>query len=184
MPASRRAFSSGSGSFFRDRSTTLGFSVFSCFSARFSPSEEKKMAMHRRMPGTVAPNAGFTSGKPWFVINGNYKDINVESQLDDPNSILNFYRDALQFRRDNPVVIYGDYVEHLPKSKELYVYERNLAGKKLLVVCSYSEKCVRFDAPEGITLDETKQVFGNYDSNFVISNGFTTRPYEMRVYLF
>ena len=39
-------------------------------------------------------------------------------------------------------------------------------------------------APEGITLDETKQVFGNYDSNFVISNGFTTRPYEMRVYLF
>ena len=131
-----------------------------------------------------APNAGFTSGKPWFVINGNYKDINVESQLDDPNSILNFYRDALQFRRDNPVVIYGDYVEHLPKSKELYVYERNRAGKKLLVVCSYSEKCVRFDAPEGITLDETKQVFGNYDSNFVISNGFTTRPYEMRVYLF
>ena len=43
---------------------------------------------------------------------------------------------------------------------------------------------MRFDAPEGITLDETKQVFGNYDSNFVISNGFTTRPYEMRVYLF
>ena len=136
------------------------------------------------MQWSGAPNAGFTSGKPWFVVNSNYKDINVESQLDDPNSVLNFYRDALQFRRDNPVVIYGDYVEHMPKSKELYVYERNLAGKKLLVICSYSEKCVRFDAPEGITLDETKQVFGNYDNNFVISNGFTTRPYEMRVYLF
>ncbi len=130
------------------------------------------------------PNAGFTSGKPWFVVNGNYKEINVESQLDDPNSLLNFYRSALQFRRDNPIVIYGDYAEHLPKSRELYVYERNLAGKKLLVICSYSEKCVRFDAPEGITLDESKQVFGNYDCNFVISNGFTTRPYEMRVYLF
>ena len=136
------------------------------------------------MQWSGAPNAGFTSGKPWFVVNSNYKDINVESQLDDPDSILNFYRDALQFRRDNPVIIYGDYVEHMPKSKELYVYERNLAGKKLLVICSYSEKCVRFDAPDGITLDETKQVFGNYDNNFVISNGFTTRPYEMRVYLF
>ena len=136
------------------------------------------------MQWSGAPNAGFTNGKPWFVVNSNYKDINVESQLDDPNSVLNFYRDALQFRRDNPVVIYGDYVEHMPKSKELYVYERNLAGKKLLVICSYSEKCVRFDAPEGIILDETKQVFGNYDNNFVISNGFTTRPYEMRVYLF
>ena len=136
------------------------------------------------MQWSSAPNAGFTNGKPWFVVNSNYKDINVESQLDDPGSILNFYSDALQFRRDNPVVIYGDYVEHMPKSKELYIYERNLAGKKLLVICSYSEKCVRFDAPEGITLDETKQVFGNYDNNFVISNGFTTRPYEMRVYLF
>ena len=136
------------------------------------------------MQWSSAPNAGFTNGKPWFVVNSNYKDINVESQLGDPGSILNFYRNALQFRRDNPVVIYGDYVEHMPKSKELYVYERNLAGKKLLVICSYSEKCVRFDAPEGITLDETKQVFGNYDNNFVISNGFTTRPYEMRVYLF
>ena len=136
------------------------------------------------MQWSGAPNAGFTNGKPWFVVNSNYKDINVESQLGDPGSILNFYRNALQFRRDNPVVIYGDYVEHMPKSKELYVYERNLAGKKLLVICSYSEKCVRFDAPEGITLDETKQVFGNYDNNFVISNGFTTRPYEMRVYLF
>ena len=55
---------------------------------------------------------------------------------------------------------------------------------KLLVICSYSEKPVRFDAPEGIHLDEGKQVFGNYENNFVISNGFTTRPYEMRVYLF
>ena len=131
-----------------------------------------------------APNAGFTSGKPWFVINGNYKDINVESQLDDPKSILNFYRDALQFRRDNPIVIYGDYTEYLPKSEQLYVYERSYKGKKLLVICSFTEKPVRFDAPDGITLTERTQVFGNYDANFVISNGFTTRPYEMRVYYF
>lgn len=136
------------------------------------------------MQWSGAPNAGFTEGSPWFVVNGNYREINVESQQNDPDSLLNFYRDALQFRRDNPVVVYGDYVEHLPKSRELFVYERNLAGKKLLVICSYSEKPVRFDAPEGIHLDEGKQVFGNYENNFVISNGFTTRPYEMRVYLF
>ena len=136
------------------------------------------------MQWSDAPNAGFTEGTPWFVVNGNYREINVESQQNDPDSLLNFYRDALQFRRDNPVVVYGDYVEHLSKSRELFVYERNLAGKKLLVICSYSEKPVRFDAPEGIHLDEGKQVFGNYENNFVISNGFTTRPYEMRVYLF
>ena len=129
-------------------------------------------------------NGGFSDVQPWFVVNPNYPEINVESQLDDPKSILNFYRDALQFRRDNPIVIYGDYTEYLPKSEQLYVYERSYKGKKLLVICSFTEKPVRFDAPDGITLTEQAQVFGNYDANFVISNGFTTRPYEMRVYYF
>lgn len=129
-------------------------------------------------------NGGFSEVQPWFVVNPNYPEINVESQLDDPKSILNFYRDALQFRRDNPIVIYGDYTEYLPKSEQLYVYERSYKGKKLLVICSFTEKPVRFDAPDGITLTEQAQVFGNYDANFVISNGFTTRPYEMRVYYF
>ena len=129
-------------------------------------------------------NGGFSEVQPWFVVNPNYPEINVESQLDDPKSILNFYRDALQFRRDNPIVIYGDYTEYLPKSEQLYVYERSYKGKKLLVICSFTEKPVRFDAPDGITLTEQTQVFGNYDANFVISNGFTTRPYEMRVYYF
>lgn len=129
-------------------------------------------------------NGGFSEVQPWFVVNPNYPEINVESQLDDPKSILNFYRDALQFRRDNPIVIYGGYTEYLPKSEQLYVYERSYKGKKLLVICSFTEKPVRFDAPDGITLTEQTQVFGNYDANFVISNGFTTRPYEMRVYYF
>ena len=136
------------------------------------------------MQWSAAPNGGFTSGKPWFVVNENYKSINVENQENDPNSILNFYRSALQFRRDNPIVIYGDYKDLLPKSKELFVYERNYEGRKLLVLCSYTDKPVRFDAPEGITLDEQKLVFSNYDINFIIANGFTTRPYEMRVYYF
>ena len=130
------------------------------------------------------PNGGFSKVKPWFYVNDNYRQINVESQLDDPDSLLNFYRTALQFRRDNPIVVYGDYKEHLPKSRQLYVYERNYRGKKLLVVCSFTAEAVRFDAPEGIRLEEGDQVFGNYPRSVVISNGFTTRPYEMRVYYF
>jgi hypothetical protein len=74
--------------------------------------------------------------------------------------------------------------ELLPEDRKLYVYERNYEGKKLLVVCSFSEDPVRFQAPAGIELDEKALVFGNYSWNFVVANGFTTRPYELRVYLF
>ena len=129
-------------------------------------------------------NAGFSEAKPWFYVNSNYKEINVKSQLDDENSILNFYRDALTLRRENPLIIYGDYKEYMPKSKQLYVYERNYEGKKLLVVCSFTEDAVRFDAPYGIDLGRGELVMKNYDGNYVIANGFTTRPYETRVYLF
>ena len=133
---------------------------------------------------TNEKNAGFTAGTPWFGVNPNYPEINVESQLDDEDSLLNFYRAALKFRKEHELVIYGDYVDLLPKNKDLYVYERNLDKQKLLVICSFTEDSVRFDAPQGIDLNKGTQVFGNYANCFVIGNGFTTRPYEMRVYLF
>ena len=136
------------------------------------------------MQWTGGENAGFSTATPWFYLNSNYKEINVESQQEDEKSVLNFYRDALQLRRDNSVIIYGDYKELVPKSESLYAYERNYEGKKLIVVCSFTEDAARFDAPDGVDLNEGKLVLNNYESNFVIANGFTTRPYETRVYLF
>lgn len=135
------------------------------------------------MQWSAEANAGFSEVTPWFQVNDNYREINVAAQEEDPDSLLNFYRKLVRFRRDNPVVLYGDYIEHEPKNKKLYIYERNYEGKKLLVVCSFTAEQVRFDAPEGILLDHALQVLGNYEMNFVIANGFTTRPYELRVYL-
>ena len=129
-------------------------------------------------------NGGFTTGTPWFAVNDNYRSINVAAQEEDPDSLLNFYRRLLRFRKEHPVVLRGDYVELMPEDRNLYVYERNLGGKKLLVICSFTEKQLRFQAPAGIELDEKALALGNYETNFVIANGFTTRPYELRVYLF
>lgn len=130
------------------------------------------------------PNAGFSTGKPWFFVNDNYPRINVAAQEEDPQSLLNFYRRLLRFRKDHPVVLYGTYRELLPKDKKLYVYLREHEGEKLLVICSFSEDLVRFDPPEGLRLKDGELVLSNYDSNFIIAGGFTTRPYELRVYLF
>ena len=129
-------------------------------------------------------NAGFSSVTPWSPVNDNYPQINVQAQEEDPRSLLNFYRTLLKFRKEHPVVLWGDYLEHYPESRELYVYERNYEGHKLLVICSFTDGQVRFDPPAGIALDEKALVLSNYEDNFVIGGGFTTRPYELRVYLF
>ena len=90
----------------------------------------------------------------------------------------------LKFRKENPIAIYGDYQELLPNDKNLYVYLRSYEDKKMLVICSFTRDAVRFDAPESLKISKAALVLNNYEHNFVISEGFTTRPYEMRVYLF
>ena len=129
-------------------------------------------------------NAGFTTGEPWFPVNENYREINVAAQENDPDSLLNFYRKLIAFRKANKVVLYGDYYEHDKKNKDFYVYERNYLNKKLLVICFFSKEQKRFDAPGGISLRNGTLVFSNYEMNQIVSNGFTARPYELRVYLF
>ena len=129
-------------------------------------------------------NAGFTTGKPWFFVNENYREINVAGQEEDPNSLLNFYRRVLKFKKETPVAVWGDYKEYYPKDKNFYVYERSHEGKRLLVICSFSKKLLRFEAPEGFDLEKGELVLSNYDNHFVIMNGFTSHPYEMRVYYF
>ena len=129
-------------------------------------------------------NAGFTAGTPWFSVNPNYHEINVADEEKSPDSLLNFYRAVLKFRKENPVVLYGTYRELMPESKKLYVYERAYEGERLLVICSFTNEQVRFEAGNAYDIENAEPVLCNYEHNFVISNGFTTRSYEMRVYHF
>lgn len=143
------------------------------------------------MQWSNSPNAGFSKtaqgeapAEPWFSINPNYTEINVEDADRDPDSVLNFYRALLQFRKENPMVIYGSYQEHYKSSRSLYVYSREHEGKRLLVVCAFSDKPVQFNAPAGFDLTQAKQVFGNYAQPAAQSNSFITKPWECRVYEF
>ena len=127
-------------------------------------------------------NAGFTTGTPWMPVNPNYTEINVADQQKDPDSVLNFYKKLLKFRKENEIVIYGSYEEHCKDSSTLYVYSREYEGKRMLVICSFTEKPVRFTAPDGFDLSNAELVLQNYDVLYN-SNSFLTKPYEVRVYM-
>ena len=127
----------------------------------------------------ASENAGFTTGTPWFYVNENYKKINVAQQEQDPDSILNFYRKAIKLRKSLDVVRRGIYREHYKLSGDLYVYSMETDTEKLLVVCSFTEKRIRFTAPKGIDLDTGKLLLCNY-AKYRTS---IMKPYEARVYL-
>lgn len=136
------------------------------------------------MQWSGAQNAGFTTGTPWFYVNPNYKEINAEKEAADPNSILNFYKKLIRFRKASAVVRDGTYKEYYKNSPDLYVYERVLGQERLLVICSFTEKNVAFEAPAGYDLEKGERVLWNYESDSISGNGFKTRPYELRVYRF
>ena len=128
---------------------------------------------------TDGPNAGFTTGTPWFYVNENYKEVNVAREEADPDSLLNFYRRAIALRKRLPVVRDGSYREFDSLSGRRYVYTRESKGQRLLVVCSFSESEQRFRAPAGFDLSKAGLALQNYPD----APENMLRPYECRVYL-
>ena len=163
------------------------------YNKRKRQSEEKKMVLIRRatresartpMQWSAEPNAGFTTGEPWFTVNPNYTEINVQNESANENSILNFYRKALRLRKETPVILWGNYKEHYPHSPSFYVYERAYEEARLLVICFFSTKEKRFKAPKGFDLSAGELLLSNYEQNPIENNSFVARPYETRVYVF
>ena len=127
-----------------------------------------------------SPNAGFTtSGKPWFYVNPNYTEINVADQEKDPDSLLNFYRQAIALRKKLSCVKDGDYVEYRKGSRKLYMYSRRNGRQRILVVCSFSSKPMAFKPPKYFPTDAATLALCNYKD----STPNKLQPYETRVYL-
>ncbi|WP_304529346.1 alpha-glucosidase [Exiguobacterium sp. TNDT2] len=93
------------------------------------------------MQWSDAPNAGFTFAEtPWFGINPNYTDINVDAQLEDDDSILNFYKEMIRLRKQDETFVYGTYDIVLPEHPEIYAYTRTLGDAQYLVMTNLTGK--------------------------------------------
>jgi oligo-1,6-glucosidase len=122
-------------------------------------------------------NAGFTTGTPWLKINPNYKMINAAAQEQDQNSTLNYFRKMIKVRKENPVLVYGNY-ELLDKDNpDVYAYSRELGGKKFLVLLNFKSNTVKVNT--GIDLSNAKVLINNYTT---ASTGGTLKPWEAVIY--
>ena len=124
------------------------------------------------------PNAGFTTGTPWFYVNENYPEINVAQQEQDEESVLNFYRKAIKLRRELSCVRHGNYKEYGKLSGSFYTYSREDDKERLLVVCSFTSKTKKWKVPAGFDLGTAELLLANYPA----TSSTTLMPYETRVY--
>ena len=120
-------------------------------------------------------NGGFTNGTPWFPVNPNYKTINVEQQIHDPQSILQFYKDLIQLKKSDEVYTYGQFNLVDEDNPNLFAYTRTLNNKKVLVVGNLTDQVSKLNVPYLIE-NEQQVMLHNYSSHVIDFDKI--QPYE------
>jgi len=131
------------------------------------------------MQWDASANAGFTEGKPWLKLNPNYENINARQALADPDSVFYYYQKLISLRKENPVMVYGEYELLLPDHEFIYAYTRTLDDVKWLVLLNFSGVPQTVDLPAEPG-SAKKLVIGNYAEEPSDQN--TLRPYEAGVW--
>ncbi|WP_245249272.1 glycoside hydrolase family 13 protein [Vagococcus allomyrinae] len=124
-------------------------------------------------------NGGFTEGTPWLALNPEYDTINVANALADSESLFYHYQRLIALRKEQPIVVWGEYQELLPDDEQLYVYERKLAGERWLVVANFYEQATVFQTDDYLA---TEIILSNYPDSALDLGNLLLRPYEAIVY--
>jgi oligo-1,6-glucosidase len=121
--------------------------------------------------------AGFTNGIPWLAVNPNYKEINAEGQIEDPDSVFSYYKKLIALRKKYDVIVYGDYELILPEDSRVFAYKRSLEKEQILVICNFTEQEVKVTIPEIDGIEEKEYLIHNYKDTSSMHQGML-RPYE------
>jgi alpha-glucosidase len=134
------------------------------------------------MQWSDSPNAGFCPQEitPWLPVNPNYASgINVQEQVSQPDSMINFYRRMLLTRRQHPALQVGDYEELDTGNEEVFCYRRKSNEDELLVVLNMSADRQKVILPRTV-----KQILLNNMRNWVqiVDPTPTLLPYQGIIY--
>lgn len=118
-------------------------------------------------------NGGFTCGKPWIKCNDNYRTINAQSEVNDPDSLYNYYKRLIQCYHDHADIVRQ--AEFRPMYEEypgLFAYEREVNGKGLLVIVNFTNEKLMFQK-----IDQKCEL-----CNYHETESEWLQPYEARIY--
>jgi oligo-1,6-glucosidase len=142
---------------------------------------------HSRMPmqWSDTANGGFTSAAatPWQKMNPCYVDINVESQIDDPASVLQFYKAMLGIRRKYPELFaYGKFTMLEKEDEDTMIWIKDAADgsqQQAVVALNFTSGTKPFTLPKDLLKGDAELVLSSHQG----SEQDTLQAYEGRLYL-
>lgn len=91
-----------------------------------------------------ASNAGFSSGEPWLPIDPAHTARSVETQVDRPDSVLAYFRQAIKLRQSSHTLRQGD-LRFLDSPPGTLAFLRSRGNDSIVCMFNLSEKAGRID---------------------------------------
>ena len=134
------------------------------------------------MQWKVEEYGGVSEKEPWIPMSAAYrKEITVEAQQHDKNSVLSFYKQLIAMRKRYPVIARGEISFPETETDMVFAYQRTLGEQEIVVLCNLDKKeqAVR-------TADEWRGyqvLLKNYDERKINPEEevYTLKPYELMV---
>lgn len=151
-----------------------------CRDAGYSEEESMKLLRVYSRDNARTPvqwsdeeNAGFSTHKPWMIVNPNYREINLAKQKDDRNSVYAFYKKMIALYKDpayHETLTFGRFEPYMRETKNLIAYYRRGEGQTLLVLANFQNE------PQTVMLPEAADnvILNNCASVDVDDNGRIT----------
>lgn len=100
---------------------------------------------------SAADDLGFSAGevvtaKPWLPVAASHKALAADVQDAHADSLLNFYRQLLAWRKQQSALIDGD-IHLLPSHPQLLAFERSNAAQRVLCVFNFSNEAAELVLP-------------------------------------
>ncbi len=98
-------------------------------------------------------NGGFTKGTPWLKVNPLFKDVNVEAQEQDLESVLNYYRKLVALRKADElkeVFTYGEFLPEYENVDGIMAFYRKDESKCILVAANFGKDAATMKLKSGI----------------------------------
>jgi len=134
------------------------------------------------MQWDATKNAGFSNETPWLPVHENHSTVNVLDQENDQNSVLNHFRKMVALRKDNLLLVYGNYEIIQDDHPTIYAYSRTLEDQQMIILLNFSELESSISLPN---FDHNKEVLiNNYNELSIDENTITLKPYQAVVLKF
>lgn len=102
--------------------------------------------------------AGFSKVEPWLKVNSNYLKINAENQINNKESIYNYFKNFFKLRKEKEVFLNGETNFIEIDSPYLFIYNRTNENTKLLIIGNYNNK----ETKHNIDLSNYRLLLSNY----------------------